>query len=173
MNTRMCAGVLAVLICCACATTTQSAAPVVAPDSVVLERTRCFGTCPAYRLSIARGGLVQFQSHNPGETLEVHDTVPATVLDSLGRAAERLGFAMLPDTVATDRVLCKDLATDHPTIVVGVFGAQSKQVVYYTGCFTVCCEHTRARALRELANFARSIDTITRASRWIRPGRYR
>jgi len=27
------------------------------------------------------------------------------------------------------------MATDHPTITIGVFGRSTKQVVYYTGCY--------------------------------------
>src|SRR5437764_7008112 len=66
-------------------------------DSVVLERTSCFGTCPAYRLSIARSGHVSFQSRNRGDTaFHAWGTVPARILDTIARRAERTGFFDLP-----------------------------------------------------------------------------
>src|ERR687888_360851 len=43
-------------------------APPGAVDSIVLERTACFGTCPAYRLRISAAGAVHFTSRNFGDS---------------------------------------------------------------------------------------------------------
>lgn len=141
-------------------------------DSVVLERTPCFGTCPAYRLVIARGGLVHFQSRDGQQpAIDARVTAAVSVLDTIASRAVQLGFFDLPDDVQKDPVLCKDRATDHPTIILGLFGQRSKRVIYYTGCYTVCCEHSRAARLTDLARLATAIDSMARSSRWVRPGR--
>lgn len=137
-------------------------------DSVVLERSLCFGTCPAYRLRVSRTGEVLFSSRNPGEEhLAAIDTVEAWVTDSLASEAGRSGFFSLPD-----RIPCQTMASDHPTITIGVFGARTKRVVYYTGCH-LGSDPSLASALRGLPQLAARVDTLTRASRWIRPARLR
>jgi hypothetical protein len=141
-------------------------------DSVVLERTPCFGTCPAYRLSIVRGGLVSFRSRDRGDTAYwARDAVAASALDTIERRAERFGFFDLPEDITKDPVLCKDRATDHPTIIVGLFGQRSKRVIYYTGCYAQCCEHSRAQRLQNFDRLATSIDSITDSSRWLKSAR--
>jgi hypothetical protein len=143
-------------------------------DSIVLERTPCYGTCPAYRLTLASNGRVTFESRNRFEDRsQFSDSISPAALDAIAAQAERIGFASLPDTIDRHRAMCQDYATDHPTIIVGLFGARSKQVVYYTGCFVRCCEHERADALRNLAQLASDIDAATGARRWIKPGRAR
>jgi uncharacterized protein DUF6438 len=142
-------------------------------DSVVLERTRCFGVCPAYRVRVALGGEVVFVSHNPSEERRTAiDTVPPWVADSLTYEAARIGFFALPDRIDAGSPLCPMLASDHPTITIGVFGRATKQVVYYTGCY-LPGNLGRAPSLEALGRLAARIDTLTRANRWIRPARSR
>jgi hypothetical protein len=143
-------------------------------DSVVLERTPCYGTCPAYRLAILRNGRVTFRSANPSETpFEARDSVAPSILDAIARDAERISFHTLPDTIERDKILCADHATDHPAIIISLYGDRTKKVVYDTGCYVVCCQHDRADALKDLASFATEIDDKLGARRWIRPGRIR
>ena len=129
-------------------------------DSIVLERTFCFGTCPAYRLRVSSNAEVLFQSRNPGDSTVVKDTVDAWVPDSLYARAVSSGFFNLPDTVQKDVQLCGMAATDHPTIIVKVYGQRTKHVVYYTGC---------SRPLAGMRDLAAMIDTLAQAQRWIQP----
>ena len=147
-----------------------SAAPTGTADSVVLERTRCFGTCPAYRLRVSRTGEVVFLSRYPGDPRTVVDTVEKWVADSIARDASRLGFFTLPDSVTPGTLLCTEVVTDVPTITVGVFGSRTKQVSYYLGCVRPK-DSVLAQSLRNVPLLAARIDTLTRSSRWIRPGR--
>src|SRR5712671_6957629 len=63
---------LAALLLLACAVPSgktdarQSTAGSVA-DSIVLERSACYGTCPAYRLRLSNTGEIRFESRNPGD----------------------------------------------------------------------------------------------------------
>ena len=163
---RLLFSVLLAAACCSRATAQG------ALDSVVLERTPCYGTCPAYRLTILRGGALRFQSRNRGDdTIIVRDSVNPLVLEVIAQRAASIGFANFPASIAADRALCSDSATDHPTIV--LFGSRSKRVEYYTGCYIVCCNHVADESLQRLAQFASEIDTLTRSRRWVRPGRTR
>jgi hypothetical protein len=141
-------------------------------DSVVLERSLCFGTCPAYRLRVSRAGEVLFASRNPGEErVTAVDTVEAWVTDSLAIEADRSGFFDLPDRI-TAAPLCQTMRTDSPTITIGVFGPRTKRVVYYTGC-NLGSDPSLASAIRALPQLAARVDSLTRAGRWIRPARLR
>ena len=94
------------------------------PDSVVLERTPCYGTCPAYRLRVSRGGDVAFESRNAGETRTVASgSVAPAVLDSLYAGATASGLLQLPDSIVCGSPLFVDCATDHPTMIVGCMAA--------------------------------------------------
>src|SRR4051812_30568205 len=75
-------------------------------DSVVLERTPCYGRCPAYRLAILRDGRLTFRSANPSETpFEATDSVAPSILDAIAQDAERISFRTLPDTIERDKIL--------------------------------------------------------------------
>jgi len=143
------------------------APPAATTDSVVLERTRCFGACPAYRLRVSRTGEVVFLSRDPGDPRTAVDTVEKGVADSIAKDASRLGFFTLPDSVTPGKLFCTEVATDLPTITIGVFGSRAKRVVYYLGCMHQ--DSVLAGSLRNLPDLAARIDTLTRAERWIRP----
>jgi hypothetical protein len=136
-----------------------------AVDSVVLERTLCFGVCPAYRLTITRVGAVRFESRNPGDsgrtasaTISVSDFATLTVL-GLGST----DLAELPDRIADEPKYCRHWATDHPTVVVTVFaGTQTRRVEDYQGCMWA------PASLREFEN---RIDSTAHSSRWVRLAR--
>lgn len=150
---------------------TQQSAPFAA-DSLVLERSLCFGTCPAYRLRVNSRGEVHFQSRNPGDGSRVAtDTLAVSEYAWLLHEADRIGFDTFPDTIASSRSLCSVVATDHPTTTMSVFWTHgAKRIEYYTGCFTDGGDsHDPARRLLQLSTLAASVDSVTRAARWIRP----
>ena len=162
----------------ACAAGCSHGRPAPAPartavDSVVLERTICYGTCPAYRLSLRHDGVIHFQSKNHGDTTAATDRVSPAVLDAIVAHANSIRFAEYPDDVTKERRLCKDVATDHPTIIIGLFGPRPKQVLYYTGCYIGEGTHGKANELVRLGEFAKAIDSLTRSSRWVRPNPFR
>ena len=137
-------------------------------DSIVLERTLCFGSCPAYRLRVSRNGEVLFQNRNPGSTNTAMDTVDARVPDSLYARAVASGFFSLPDTIQKSRELCPMPATDHPTIRIKIYGQRPKHVEYYTGCYVAPTGASGiAHPLIAMRDFAAHIDTLAQSQRWI------
>jgi len=142
--------------------------PGAAPDSIALERTLCFGTCPAYRLSLRRTGEIHFTSRNPGERLDTADRAGPATLDSLQARAIQARFFSLPDSIDQGSPLCPDYATDHPSLTLTFFARSTKRVYYYTGCY-LRSDHTMAPALEALARLAFAFDSATGARRWIHP----
>jgi hypothetical protein len=147
----------------------QGASPAIA-DSIVLERSMCFGTCPAYRLRLSDAGEVRFESRNPGDDgRTASDTVSATTLPSVVSRARAIGFFDLPLKIVGDSVLCRIAATDHPTVVVTVFSRDGvKRVEDYQGCFGTT-EHEVVPQLAGLRTLETEIDSVLRSSRWVRP----
>jgi hypothetical protein len=132
------------------------------PDSIVLERTPCYGECPAYRVRIARSGAVHFRSRNYGDTART----ATAVIDQacVSRVWSEFGavhFPALPDTIASVSAYCEPAFTDAPRVTVRFFaGGSSKHVVDYQGCLWAPV------GLRDLEAL---IDEIAGSSRWARP----
>jgi Domain of unknown function (DUF6438) len=139
-------------------------------DSIVLERSMCYGTCPAYRLRLSNGGEIRFDSHNPGEGGQrAVDTVAAAAFPALISRARSIGFFDLPPVIASDSVLCHVRWTDLPTVVVSVFAkAQKKRVEDYLGCVETR-DMEVLPSIARLRSFEEEIDSVLRSSRWVRP----
>ena len=134
-------------------------------DSIVLERTACYGVCPAYRLRLSNAGEIRFESRNPGDPgKSALDTVPAGLLLRLITRANAIGFFELPSKISADVGLCGPAATDHSTVAVTVFSRKgAKRVEDYLGC------HGSGARLAGLRSFEAEIDSVLRSSRWVRP----
>lgn len=139
-------------------------------DSLVLERTVCFGFCPAYRLRISSSEEILFQSHNRNDTASaVVDTAPRGTYAAIVARARAIGFYELPPEIRKDSVLCRNFATDHPTVTTTIFtGPTTKQVSDYHGCFETV-EHKVLTPIRKLRAFEDEIDSTLHSSRWVRP----
>jgi hypothetical protein len=139
-------------------------------DSIVLERTMCYGTCPAYRLRLSNRGEIRFDSHNPGEAgRNAVDTVAAATFPALISRARSIGFFDFPSEIASDSVLCHTRWTDHPTVVVTVFAkAQKKRVEDYLGCYETR-DMQVLPAIARLRSLEQEIDSVLGSSRWVRP----
>ncbi len=150
--------------------TTPAQSPGPATDSIVLERTLCYGLCPAYRLRLAGTGQVLFESRNPQDSgRTAADTVPPATILTLLREAESLGFFELPDVIADDRQLCPDRATDHHTATVTIYRAAGlKRVEDYRGCYARR-DHSVVPVIGRLRAFETAIDSAANSGRWVRP----
>ena len=145
----------------------QAPAPLAArADSLVLERTVCFGMCPAYRLSVRADGRTMFATRTPsGSAGVVTDSVTPAQFVWLVQRAGRIGLAQLPPVIADDRTLCPVQATDHPTVTVSLFGDSTVTVVDYRGCYAGT-DLSVAVPLAQLRHFEMQIDSVTRSQRW-------
>jgi len=142
-----------------------------AADSIVLERSMCFGTCPAYRLRLSGRGEIRFESRNPGDESRIAvDTVMSATLPSLISKARSIGFFDLPPKILGDSVLCPIAHTDAPTVVVTIFTKdKTTRVQDYVGGCVDKVEHKTPPPLERLHTFESEIDSVLRSSRWVRP----
>ena len=140
-------------------------------DSIVLERTVCFGFCPAYRLSIGRTGAVLFerqaQRGTPGDT--ARDTIDPAALSGLLARARDIGFFTLPDDITpANQGACPMAATDHPSAIVTIaIGDTVKRVNHYHGCHAQRGDDL-GDAYPELTQLENAIDSAAQVERWLR-----
>ncbi len=133
-------------------------------DSVVLERTHCYGTCPAYRLRVSRLGTVLFESRNRGEEgRRETDSIAPIKFQWILNEALLIDFLALPDRIASDSHFCPAQVTDLPTATITIYlPDKPKRVEDYYGCFWA------PAGLRDLEA---AIDSLAGSSRWVRPNR--
>jgi hypothetical protein len=140
-------------------------------DSLVLERTQCFGTCPAYRVSVTRAGLVSFRSRNPGDSTSATARVSITEFTQLVAEADRAGLRTLPREIRADSALCPLARTDAPTVSTSLFaGDRVTRVERYTGCArSADVPQALPPALERLRQFEDRVDSVAGSARWVRP----
>jgi len=130
-------------------------------DSVVIERTRCFGTCPAYRLSVTSAGRIVYESRN-GDRAKAVDSVESRYFFGIVGSALMTDFLELPDRIADDPHFCPHRMTDAPTVTVTLFMTKAtKSVEDYHGCMWA------PDGLRRLENY---IDEVANTKRWTGKG---
>ncbi|HKG93128.1 MAG TPA: DUF6438 domain-containing protein [Gemmatimonadaceae bacterium] len=137
-----------------------------AADSVVLERTLCYGSCPAYRLAVARSGAVRFESRNPQDSgRAAADSVDPRGFGDIMTDALFVAFLDLPDRIADDERMCGPSSTDAPTAIVTLYlpGGRRKRVQDYQGC------HWAPWQLHALED---RIDSVAGSARWVRSARW-
>ncbi len=130
-----------------------------AVDSLVLTRSRCFGTCPAYRVVLRPSGEVRFQQSWPDSLPAHRGTVTPAQFNALVAGADAAGFWSLPRGMAEDPRVCGMVRTDSPTTTVGIYGAARTHVVEdYHGC---------SRQPAALRAWEERIDSVAGVSRWL------
>ena len=136
-------------------------------DSLVLERSPCFGRCPDYRLRIRTDGDVVYQARMPGDTTRGSAQTQRGTLATLVARARTIGFYALPEDIASDSALCSARATDHPSATITSFEAgKQSRVVHYHGCY-LATDHSTAPQLQALTAFEVAIDSAAGSSRWL------
>ena len=140
-------------------------APAPAPDAaastpvISLERTPCFGSCPVYRVTITRGGVVRFVgtrfvAHPGADSAQIESAAVDSLLAELARG----GFYEFDEQYVSGAPACGLYATDLPSAITSVDdGSRSKQVKHDRGC---------SDAPQALAALENRIDEVAGTSRW-------
>lgn len=165
MSPRFCLALAAAVAACSPPSAGVAPAPSAAAarsDSTVvaLERTPCFGSCPVYRVTISRTGVVRFTGTRfTAHQGEASAEIPAARVDSLIEQLRAGGYFELADRYTRDAEACGRYSTDSPTVITSVVAdGVRKEIRHDYGC---------ADAPRELARLERRIDEVAGTARWI------
>jgi hypothetical protein len=143
-------------------------------SSVTLERTTCFGNCPAYRVSVTADGKVSFTGHARVQTMQATGQATPAQLAAIHDALVRADFDAMRASYVSREDGCDMIMSDQPGIritvnkvgvnKVGVNDARdTRSVDFYLGCTGALAEAVRPR-IEQLAN---SIDEQLDTRRWI------
>ena len=155
-NTIWQGALLAAALLSACTHRSLSQAkPTTRIDSLSLERSRCFGSCPVYRVMIGRTGAVRIS----GRSTE-RNQIPIEEVNRLFAQADRMGIMRLPAVIANASEFCPVRATDHATVTIALYTPDSTyRVVDYLGCYS--SPHLEvAPALAALRQFTVEVDRV-------------
>lgn len=130
---------------------------------ITLERTVCYGTCPAYKLTITADGAVVFEGRlfvkKEGATIK--SAISQERLKQLIAEFDRVKFFSLEDDYMEDRRVCDELATDNPTAYTSIrINGKSKTIKHYHGC-------RGPKVPKELTELENNIDKIVNTAQWL------
>jgi len=135
-------------------------APVLRADStviIVLERTRCYGSCPAYVVAVGTDGLIIFDGGYSVVAEGKHSDHVA--VSDVRKLAERFVAA---DFYSMDRGYAA-MVTDLPTVTLSIsIDGQTKQVSDYMGQWV-----GMPAVIHDLED---EVDAFARSERWVRGG---
>lgn len=131
------------------------------PDTLVkMERTVCFGTCPAYEVLIFKNGRVEFT----GKEFVAHEgsaegEIPRGNIDALIERIQESSFMKLPS-----KPDCESRMTDHPSVFLTIkIDNQRNSVTHYHGCKGFEYED-------KLYDLETSIDSLAGVKKWVEGG---
>jgi Domain of unknown function (DUF6438) len=136
-------------------------APVAAPagevpdDAVItLERTACFGSCPAYRVELHGDGRVVFEGEGSVRVAHAERRIPRAAAANVFRSLAPIGFW-------TWKAHYRQPITDHPSATVAAtWGAARRSVEEYPPCTG------ESGAPPALCALGKAIDDAARTSEW-------
>jgi hypothetical protein len=144
-------------------------APRMPESSVTLERSTCFGNCPAYRVTVTADGKVSFTGHAHVQTMQATGQATPAQLAAIHDALARADFDAMRASYASRDDGCDMIMSDQPGIKisvnkVGVNDARgNRSVDFYLGCTGALAEAVRPR----IEQLASSIDEQLDTRRWI------
>lgn len=128
---------------------------------ITLERTTCFGTCPAYKLTIFDDGKVLFEGREfVKHKGKAEGEITKAQLEELVREFNHINYMKLDDEYGIgDR--CPDIWTDYPSAITSINqNGQTKTILHYQGCRGLT-------VLDQLTALENKIDEVVNTKRWI------
>jgi hypothetical protein len=141
-------------------------------DQLTLERTECFGSCPAYRITVSGSGDVRYDGYNFVDTKgPVNDRLTTTQLGELVAAINECSFFALRESYQSDLDGCPALVSDTSSAIISVtVEGKTKRIQHYIGCVE------RRRNTSEdfvfhplkLYSLEERVDEVVGTKRWIK-----
>jgi hypothetical protein len=136
---------------------------------ITLQRTTCFGTCPAYKVTIdATGGVVFNGSKMIRENGNItpqplgtkNSRISQEQLQELIAEFDRIDYLSLKDAYKEGSD-CPTYSTDSPSAITTIkTNGTTKSVNHYAGC-------EGSAALKDLTALERKIDEIVNTKQWL------
>lgn len=132
-------------------------------DSITLERTACFGTCPMYKVTITSDGTVTFNGVRFTKTTGMaKGKITAEDFRQLVSEFENIDYFSLPDSYAPGTPVCPQRITDMPSANTSIrLKGKTKSVAHYYGCGD-------KGALAQLTALEKKIDDVAGTQKWIK-----
>lgn len=130
---------------------------------ISLERSVCFGACPAYTITIDANGNVTYDGKEfvAQSGLRESTVSPAALEPLIAKIRDADFFQLEDDYGYNNQDVCEVFATDHPTAIVTVrLNGNTKTVQHYHGCQGF----EREDVLYEIEDM---IDEISNSAQWI------
>ena len=129
---------------------------------ITLERTTCFGSCPAYKLTIFDDGKVLFEGKEfVKQRGKAEGQITKDELERLVREFNKINYMKLEDEYGIgDR--CPDLWTDYPSAITSFStNGTTKTINHYLGCRGLTI-------LDQLTTLENKIDEVANTKRWVK-----
>lgn len=132
-------------------------------DSIILQRTVCFGTCPDYTVTITSDGTVTFEGRRFTKTTgTATGRISRAAFRRLVREFQRIKYFSLPDEYAPGTKVCPQMITDLPSANTAIqLKGKTKSVRHYHGCGS-------KGALAALTALENTIDKVAGTQKWIK-----
>jgi hypothetical protein len=141
-------------------------APMPADLLIRLERTECYGTCPAYAVTLDASGAVEFDGRQFVDTKgHASDHISPAAVQALYDRIERACFARMKDDYTWP-------VTDNPSADVTVIGGGKKKMVHHYPAGSgplrkADASKTPCWAPAALSEIEDEIDRVAGTARWI------
>jgi len=129
---------------------------------ITLERTACYGTCPAYTVTIFDDGTVVYEGKEfVKQKGKAKSRITKAALDELVREFDRINYFSLDDYYVDGPKNCPESWTDQPSATTSLsWKGRTKKVEHYYGCRGL-------PILDQLSALERKIDEVVNSKRWI------
>lgn len=130
---------------------------------IKLERTVCFGACPAYTLTITADGKVAFVGKRfTIVSGEATGKITQTKIKQILAYADSIKFIKMRDQYVTAEDGCTSMISDAPAEIISInANDRNKAVNHYFGCRDV-----KGNPDLKVAKLGALIDKLTRSIRW-------
>ena len=104
--------------------------------SIDMQRTGCYGTCPAYTVSLQPSGKVTFDGRGFTKIIgRAEDVINDEKKEQLVAEITKADFFKLDDAYTQESRNCPTTRTDNSTVTLSIrLNDKSKTVVHYLGC---------------------------------------
>jgi uncharacterized protein DUF6438 len=129
---------------------------------ITLERTRCYGPCPAYKLTIMEDGTVLYEGEDFVRVKgKARGRITKAALEELVGEFEKIDYTHLADEYV-EGTNCPQAWTDHPAATTSLnWKGKQKTVLHYHGCRGL-------PILDQLTALEKKIDEVVNTKQWIK-----